>query len=94
MMAEWIDAAVLIAMDDGEIWTGYMEGEQWHYVSSEPITSARITHWMDFPAPPQEGTPPARIAQLERFVRSLLDPEQYGFSVPKEVQDAAREVLK
>lgn len=47
------DQTVLIAMDDGEVWTGYLEADhQWRYVSSEPITSARITHWMDFPEPP------------------------------------------
>ena len=60
-MTEWIsttdrlpddDSTVLIAMDDGEVWTGYIEASQWRYVSGEPITAARITHWMEFPEPP------------------------------------------
>lgn len=46
------DATVLIAMDDGEVWTGYLDAGLWRYVSGEPITFARITHWMDFPEPP------------------------------------------
>lgn len=48
------DATVLIAMDDGEVWTAYLDAGQWRYVSGEPITAARITHWMDFPEPPKQ----------------------------------------
>lgn len=46
------EQTVLIAMDDGEVWIGYLEADQWRYVSSDPITCARITHWMEFPEPP------------------------------------------
>jgi hypothetical protein len=46
------DQTVLIAMDDGEVWTGYMDGGQWRYVSDFPIIFASITHWMEFPEPP------------------------------------------
>ncbi|MDT3708139.1 MAG: DUF551 domain-containing protein [Thiobacillus sp.] len=46
------DQTVLIAMDDGEVWTGYMDAGEWRYVSSEPISYAHITHWMEFPEPP------------------------------------------
>ena len=60
-MSDWIavtdklpddDATVMIAMDDGEVWTGYMEYGEWRYVSGEPVAYASITHWMDFPEPP------------------------------------------
>ena len=46
------DTCVLIALDDGEVWTGYHDGDDgWHYVSSDPLES-RVTHWMDLPNPP------------------------------------------
>lgn len=48
------DQTVLIAMDYGEVWTGYLEGGQWRYVSGEPISFAHITHWMELPAHPLE----------------------------------------
>jgi len=59
-VSTWIDASqqlpddettVLIALDDGEVWTGYHEGDQWFYVSADPL-GARVTHWMELPEPP------------------------------------------
>lgn len=60
-MSAWIDAAqqlpdddqcVLIALDDGEVWTGYHDGDDgWRYVSSDPL-GGRVTHWMQLPEPP------------------------------------------
>jgi len=46
------DSTVLIAFDDGEVWTGYIVAGRWRYVSGELITAARVTHWMDLPEPP------------------------------------------
>ena len=64
----WFDAAnppddevtVLIALDDGEVWTGYHEGEGWLYVSGDPMAS-KVTHWKHLPEPP--GAAP-RVEEL------------------------------
>ena len=59
----WFDAAVqlpddettvLIALDDGEVWTGYVEGDQWLYVTGDPM-EAKVTHWQHLPCPPLRG---------------------------------------
>lgn len=59
-MSAWIPVAerlpddeqcVLIAMEDGEVWTGFVDGDQWRYVSADPVGS-KVTHWAEFPAPP------------------------------------------
>jgi hypothetical protein len=56
----WFDAAVqlpddettvLISLDDGEVWTGYVDGDQWLYVSGDPM-EAKVTHWQHLPCPP------------------------------------------
>lgn len=61
-MMDWIpvskslpddDQTVLLAMDDGEVWTGYHDADRWFYVSGDPISGrAPVTHWMEFPEPP------------------------------------------
>ena len=57
---EWVDASkqlpdddmtVLIALDDGEVWTGFMDSGVWGYVSADAI-EGNVTHWAEFPAPP------------------------------------------
>ena len=59
----WFDAAVqlpddettvLIALDDGEVWTGYVDGDQWLYVTGDPM-EAKVTHWQHLPCPPLRG---------------------------------------
>ncbi|MCX7206109.1 MAG: hypothetical protein NT086_09040 [Proteobacteria bacterium] len=35
-----------------------------------------------------------RIAELEHFVKSFLDPDAFGWAVTKEVRDRARWVLR
>lgn len=45
------DLSVMLALDDGEVWPGYLDGDTWRYVTADPI-GARVTHWMDFPEPP------------------------------------------
>ena len=60
-MNDWIDATkelpdddicVLIALDDGEVWTGFLAAEEWHYVSGD-LMAAKVTHWMHLPEPPK-----------------------------------------
>ncbi len=46
------DLTVLLALDDGEVWPGYLDGDTWRYVTADPLGS-RVTHWMDFPEPPK-----------------------------------------
>lgn len=48
------DVCVLIALDDGEVWTGYMDGDDWRYVSGDEMAS-KVTHWMHIPAHPKAG---------------------------------------
>jgi hypothetical protein len=46
------DQCVLIALEDGEVWTGYLDGDDgWRYVSADPV-GVPVTHWMAFPSPP------------------------------------------
>jgi hypothetical protein len=45
------DMTVLIVMEDGEVWTGYMDGDSWRYVSGDTMQAA-VTHWMHMPEPP------------------------------------------
>jgi hypothetical protein len=47
------EMTVLIAMADGEVWTGYMDGDVWRYVSGDPINASAVTHWMDLPPHPE-----------------------------------------
>jgi hypothetical protein len=56
----WIDAiqalpdddmTVLIGLEDGEVWTGFLDSGIWRYVSADKI-EAKVTHWAEFPAPP------------------------------------------
>jgi hypothetical protein len=37
------------------IWPAYHDGEQWVDLMGAPIDDAQITHWMDFPEPPEAG---------------------------------------
>lgn len=46
------DMTVLIALDDGEVWTGFLDAGQWRFVSAD-LVEARVTHWMEFPEPPK-----------------------------------------
>lgn len=46
------DITVLVALADGEVWTGFHDAGQWRYVSADPIES-EVTHWASFPEPPK-----------------------------------------
>ena len=45
------DLCVLIALDDGEVWTGFMQGDEWFYVTGDTMES-KVTHWAHVPAHP------------------------------------------
>jgi hypothetical protein len=36
------------------IWPAYHDGEQWVDMNGLPLDDATITHWMEFPDPPEE----------------------------------------
>lgn len=42
----------LIAVNDDDVWTGYVVAGVWRYVDGFPIATERVTHWMPMPAPP------------------------------------------
>ena len=48
------DETVLIWTADGEPWTGYHEARVWYYVSGNEISAETVTHWMPFPAGPNQ----------------------------------------
>lgn len=45
------ELTVLIALDDGEVWTGFLDSGIWRYVSADAI-DATVLYWADFPTPP------------------------------------------
>lgn len=47
------DQTVLVHMDDGEVWTGFLDTEVWRFVSGDRI-EAEVLHWMPFPEPPEQ----------------------------------------
>ena len=65
MTNQWIDVVkempddeqcVLIALADGEVWTGYHESDnagEWFYPSADRVDIG-VTHWMPFPKSPIE----------------------------------------
>lgn len=62
MNVEWIDVkkdlpddgiCVLIALSDGESWTGYYEGGEWFYTSADKIEDGTVVYWMHFPDAPE-----------------------------------------
>lgn len=48
------DSSVLIATEDGEVEAGYDDGQDWRYLSGGKVETV-VTHWMSFPAPPEEA---------------------------------------
>ena len=52
------ETTVLIALSDGEVWTGYMEAGQWFFVSGDLVdqgSGTRVCCWADFPEPPSDN---------------------------------------
>ena len=52
------EQTVLIALDDGEVWTGFVEADQWFFVSGDPISRSNVEHWATFPEPPAKTLNP------------------------------------
>jgi Protein of unknown function (DUF551) len=48
------DMTVLVALDDGEVWTGFMDAGIWRYVSADAIEGT-VKHWAEFPEPPSNA---------------------------------------
>lgn len=46
------DLTVLLALEDGEVWTGFRDAGVWRYMSADLIEGI-VTHWMEFPEPPE-----------------------------------------
>lgn len=46
------DLTVLLALSDGEVWSGFHEDGQWRYVTADLIESCQVIAWMHMPAPP------------------------------------------
>ena len=46
------DQTVLLHLEDGEVWTGFLDGITWRFVSADKIESA-VLHWAAFPQPPE-----------------------------------------
>jgi hypothetical protein len=47
------DQAVLIHLEDGEVWTGFRDGKFWRYVSADRVDMS-VRHWAPFPEPPED----------------------------------------
>lgn len=45
------DMTVLVALADGEVWTGFLDAGRWCYTSGDPIYNP-VRYWADFPDPP------------------------------------------
>lgn len=58
---------VLIALADGEVWTGFIDAGEWRYVSADLIEGT-VTHWMDFPAPP--------VATAPAWVKNMIEGDE------------------
>jgi len=54
------ELTVLLALADGEVWTGFRDAGQWRYVSADPIDAA-VTHWAEFPLPPRKKKTPSAV---------------------------------
>lgn len=49
------DMTVMAFSPDSQepIWPAYHDGDEWVDIMGAPITDAPITHWMNFPEPPE-----------------------------------------
>ena len=46
---------VIIATLGGEVWTGFIDGKVWRYVSGARIHEQEpVLHWMPLPLPPED----------------------------------------
>jgi hypothetical protein len=47
------EITVLIVTADRDVWTGYLEAGHWHFPSGDRVEAHPVTHWMEFPEPPE-----------------------------------------
>ena len=50
------ECAVLMALSENEVWSGYRLDGQWHYVNGDPCCETP-THWMHLPRHPLDIAP-------------------------------------
>ena len=48
------EETVLIAMDDGEVWMGFVHGGDWSTVGAWPLADVSVTHWAHMPKHPED----------------------------------------
>jgi hypothetical protein len=49
------DICVLIALSDGEVWTGFLDGGAWRFSSADLVDQGEgttVTHWTHIPVHP------------------------------------------
>ena len=56
------DETVILALEDGEVTTGFLDGETWRDFSAERLQDAPI-FWARFPEPPQTQPKKGRKAK-------------------------------
>ena len=49
------DETVILALEDGEVTTGFLDGETWREITAEKLTDAPL-FWARFPETPQPRT--------------------------------------
>jgi hypothetical protein len=47
------EITVLLVLDDGEVWTGFRDGDDWRYLSADAI-EGEVLWWADMPMTPME----------------------------------------
>ena len=45
------EETVLLHLEGGEVWTGFLDGRVWRFVSADKIEE-EVLHWAPFPHPP------------------------------------------
>lgn len=46
------DELVLVALSDGEVWTGYHDADAWMDNVTGSAMNGQVTHWQSLPEPP------------------------------------------
>lgn len=48
------EVAVLLAFDDGEVYAGFHDGDEWRYLDATPCDPSEVTHWCHLPPHPED----------------------------------------
>src|SRR5688572_23936764 len=60
------EMTVLMALSDGEVWTGFRDAGEWRYVSADPVdqgNGTKVLFWAAFPEPPNDPSSATRPAK-------------------------------